>query len=66
MTRRYVPEDSTLRVLCYSFSMNGTYFDVYKGRAIIQGVSRRYPTAEARIRAQVRPRGIYGGKVALR
>jgi hypothetical protein len=33
-----------------------------RGRAIAQVVSRRFPTAAARVRAQVRVRGICGGQ----
>jgi hypothetical protein len=34
----------------------------FEGRAIAQAVSRRFPTAEARVRTQVRACGIYGGQ----
>jgi hypothetical protein len=30
------------------------------GRAIAQAISRRFPTAAARVRARVKSRGIYG------
>jgi hypothetical protein len=33
------------------------------GRAIAQAASRRFLTAEARVRAQVNPYGIYGGRI---
>jgi hypothetical protein len=35
------------------------------GRAIGQEASRRFPTPAARVRAQVKSCGIYGGKLAL-
>jgi hypothetical protein len=34
----------------------------FRGRAIAQAVSRRLPTASARVRAQVRSCGIFGGQ----
>jgi hypothetical protein len=41
---------------------NTNYFRHYLGRVIAQAVSRRIPTAAARVRAQVRSYGICGGQ----
>jgi hypothetical protein len=38
---------------------------IYLGRAIVQAVSRRLPTAAARIRSQVRSCGICGGRSGI-
>ena len=42
--------------------INARCFQVQKGRAMAQAVSRRPPTAEARVRSQVNPCGICGGQ----
>jgi hypothetical protein len=43
-------------------SFNTTVFTVTSSRAMAQAVSRRFPNAETRVRAQVRSYGICGGQ----
>jgi hypothetical protein len=49
---------------CYTPSSESTYkyYQSCNGRAIVQAVSHRLPTAAARVRSQVRPRGFRGGR----
>jgi hypothetical protein len=50
----------------FSVSDINVNFTVILGRAIAQAVSRRLPTAAARVRAQVMSCGIYDGQKSLR
>jgi hypothetical protein len=56
-----------MTVMNVQFHIRGSlvHMNIYwstKGRAIAQAVSRRLPTAAARVRAHVRQCGIYGGQ----
>jgi hypothetical protein len=50
----------TMQTSCPFNEPKGNTFD--QGRVIAQAVSRRFATAAARVRSQVRPCGIFGGQ----
>jgi hypothetical protein len=50
------------KVACSRIAQSNSDYGPGEGRAIAQAISRRLPIAAARVRAQVRSRGIYGGQ----